>query len=188
MSMLMIAIRCFVQYVVILACYAALPQFKPPLRERYLGVDLGVHVGSHGRRENRGNTGEATTGATGRAGGHDVGRGGGSWVVTPSTTTDITAYKTKQSKKQNGAGEVCRLWTEQKYADRDTFDATRPSDVPLMPCTVLVLLHCRLVSPTTAPELAHDGAIHTLAHDGASTYPRRRHPTSRKRRGYRYQG
>jgi hypothetical protein len=65
--MLMIAIRCFVQYVVILACYAALPQFKPPLRERYLGVDLGVHVGSHtaGRRENRGNTGEATTGAYG---------------------------------------------------------------------------------------------------------------------------
>ena len=51
MSMLMIAIRCFVQYVVILACYAALPQFKPPLRERYLGVDLGVHVGSHGRRD-----------------------------------------------------------------------------------------------------------------------------------------
>ena len=49
MSMLMIAIRCFVQYVVILACYAALPQFKPPLRERYLGV----HVGSQPARKSR---------------------------------------------------------------------------------------------------------------------------------------
>lgn len=64
MSMLMIAIRCFVQYVVILACYAALPQFKPPLRERYLGV----HVGSQpARKFTRGiaDTGEATTGAYG---------------------------------------------------------------------------------------------------------------------------
>lgn len=46
MSMLMIAIRCFVQYVVILACYAALPQFKPPLRERYLGVHVGSQPGA----------------------------------------------------------------------------------------------------------------------------------------------
>ena len=45
MSMLMIAIRCFVQYVVILACYAALPQFKPPLRERYLGVPCRLAAG-----------------------------------------------------------------------------------------------------------------------------------------------
>ena len=70
MSMLMIAIRCFVQYVVILACYAALPQFKPPLRERYLGVDLGVHVGSHGRparksREYRGSNDGSLRGAPG---------------------------------------------------------------------------------------------------------------------------
>ena len=46
MSMLMIAIRCFVQYVVILACYAALPQFKPPLRERYLGVHVRLAAGA----------------------------------------------------------------------------------------------------------------------------------------------
>ena len=103
--MLMIAIRCFVQYVVILACYAALPQFKPPLRERYLGVDLGVHVGSHGRPAAKiaGIPGKQRREPTGRAGGHEVGRGGGSWVVTPSTTTDITAYKTKQRAKSKMA-------------------------------------------------------------------------------------
>lgn len=59
MSMLMIAIRCFVQYVVILACYAALPQFKPPLRERYLGVHVGSQPGA------KSGIREATTGAYG---------------------------------------------------------------------------------------------------------------------------
>ena len=62
MSMLMIAIRCFVQYVVILACYAALPQFKPPLRERYLGVPCRLAAGREiGDTASR----EATTGAYG---------------------------------------------------------------------------------------------------------------------------
>lgn len=50
MSMLMIAIRCFVQYVVILACYAALPQFKPPLRERYLGVHVNTRLAQIGKQ------------------------------------------------------------------------------------------------------------------------------------------
>ena len=67
--MLMIAIRCFVQYVVILACYAALPQFKPPLRERYLGV----HVGSQPARNDRERgSNDGSLRPTGRAGGHDV--------------------------------------------------------------------------------------------------------------------
>lgn len=54
MSMLMIAIRCFVQYVVILACYAALPQFKPPLRERYLGVHVRLAAAARKSREGQG--------------------------------------------------------------------------------------------------------------------------------------